>query len=84
MTTTLLRSVTLSVLTITALFVLGALFPTLIPVIDIFLLPGYFIPEAYWGGVHDPVQILTANLLNVIFYGAAYFAVFSHLKKPMG
>jgi hypothetical protein len=32
------------------------------------LTPGYLIPEAYWGAAHDPVQILMAFLLNVVFY----------------
>lgn len=32
------------------------------------LTPGYSLPEAYWGGVHDPLQLLAAFILNVAFY----------------
>ena len=34
------------------------------------LTPGYILPERYWGGVHDPLQILVVLVLNVVFYSA--------------
>jgi hypothetical protein len=33
--------------------------------------PGYALPEAYWGSVHDPIQLGIAFVLNVAFYFVA-------------
>jgi hypothetical protein len=48
--------------------------PVLGPVGESALAPGYWIPTAYWGGVHDPLQFLIANLLNLMFYALLFFA----------
>lgn len=39
------------------------------------LTPGFWLPKAYWGGVHDPVQIAIVFLMNVLFYAIAAFCV---------
>jgi hypothetical protein len=35
---------------------------------DAMLFPGSALPLLYWGGVHDPLQLALALLLNVAFY----------------
>jgi hypothetical protein len=54
-----------------AALTLGFLVPPLRGVADMLLEPGAFLPEWYWGGLHDPLQILAALALNVIFYAFA-------------
>ena len=45
-------------------------------VADAMLNPGYYFPESYWGGVHDPLQLLLALFLNVCFFAFwGYLAV---------
>jgi hypothetical protein len=34
--------------------------------------PGFALPEAYWGAVHDPLQFLIAAALNVAFYTGVF------------
>src|SRR5215467_14263615 len=48
--------------------IVGLVVPASAPIADAVLAPGYHFPEAYWGGVHDPLQLLLALGLNVIFY----------------
>lgn len=42
---------------------------------ELLLAPGYALPEVYWGAVHDPLQLMLAFLLNVLFYAAVFWAV---------
>jgi hypothetical protein len=46
---------------------------------ELILQPGEAIPLAYWGGLHDPLQILAGLLLNGLFY---IIGVFPHLDAP--
>jgi hypothetical protein len=61
-------------LIVLALGVLGMMSSTLRPATEVALQPGYWWPEHYWGGVHDPLQVLVVFVLNVVFYGAAIFS----------
>src|ERR1700680_4851495 len=45
------------------------------------LAPGYWLPDAYWGGVPDPLQILLAISLNVSFYALVAFAAMTFRAK---
>jgi hypothetical protein len=66
-------------------FVVGFMFQSLRPISDAVLAPGYALPEAYWGGVHDPLQILLAVTLNITAYGAvALLAMFVRAKLHLG
>ena len=58
-----------------AALTLGLLVPPSQAIADVLLEPGAFLPERYWGGLHDPLQILPALVLNVIFYAFAYVGV---------
>lgn len=40
---------------------------------ELLLGPGYALPEAYWGAVHDPLQLLVALVLNGLFYTVLFF-----------
>jgi hypothetical protein len=35
---------------------------------DVILEPGYYLPNAYWGAVHDPLQLLLALVLDIGFW----------------
>jgi hypothetical protein len=54
-------------ITVVAIIV-GFVIPASGPLVDGILAPGYFLPVAYWGGVHDPLQLLLAIALNVFAY----------------
>lgn len=69
------KSAAFAVGLILVLIALGMVFEDLRPAVDFALSPGYVIPEAYWGGIHDPMQILAANILNLIVYTLAFVAV---------
>lgn len=43
--------------------------------VEVALTPGFWLPEAYWGAVHDPLQFLIAGVLNVIFYTFVFAAM---------
>ena len=58
--------------TVVLIFVIGLSIPGVGPVADALLAPGDALPKAYWGGVHDPFQILPAVLLNVMFYSLLF------------
>jgi hypothetical protein len=45
------------------------------------LAPGYVLPRAYWGGTHDPLQILFALALNVIFYAVVVYFGLAVLRR---
>jgi hypothetical protein len=70
-----LRDVGLAIVVIVGLFLLGVSFPPLRPFVNQSLSPGYLLPEMYWGGVHDPLQFLLANVLNVLIYALAIAAI---------
>jgi hypothetical protein len=42
---------------------------------ELLLGPGYALPEAYWGAVHDPLQLLLTFVLNVLFYAGSFLVV---------
>ena len=46
---------------------------------NVLLEPGYYLPNSYWGAVHDPLQLLSALVLNVVFWSVIYFLVISLL-----
>ncbi|MBI3941320.1 MAG: hypothetical protein HY315_10850 [Acidobacteria bacterium] len=50
---------------------------------EIALEPGYYLPEAYWDGIHDPLQLLLVLLLNIVFY-VALFAIIFRLRRDRG
>lgn len=50
-------SVILGYLVTVSAFLIGFSSRSLQRVGDMPLAPGYWIPEAYWGGVHDPLQV---------------------------
>ncbi len=41
---------------------------------EVLLEPGYWLPEAYWGGIHDPIQLLLVVMLNLCFYTLLFWA----------
>jgi hypothetical protein len=45
-------------------FAISAVFPRLS---DAMLRPAYYFSVWYWGGVHDPLQLLLALFMNVVF-----------------
>jgi hypothetical protein len=55
------------------------------PAAEWLLDPGYALPEAYWGATHDPIQVLTAFFLNVIFYAVVLtLALWCFTRKARG
>jgi hypothetical protein len=67
----------LAAFTITLLMVIAAIaWRTFRPVAGVILYPGYVLPKAYWGGAHDPLQILLVVALDVLFYGVAFYCLF--------
>ena len=48
---------------------------------ELLLGPGYAWPEAYWGAVHDPLQLLLAFVLNVLFYTGVFSGVLWAWKR---
>lgn len=48
---------------------------------EILLEPGYALPRAYWGAVHDALQFLAVACLNCVFYTALFTAVVWHRRK---
>lgn len=81
MTSLVARCILLAVASIILLFSVSIASPPFAPLADGALTPGYLLPEAYWGGVHDPLQTLVANTINVIFYSAVYFLVVKALQQ---
>ena len=67
------------------LFVIVAFFMLFMPglgrVAEVLLEPGYALPEAYWGGVHDPLQLLLVAALNCVFYAALFAAIVWRWRK---
>jgi len=61
--------------------IIGSASRGLRPLGDLMLAPGYWLPEAYWGGVHDPMQILIAISLNVSFYALVALAAMTFRAK---
>lgn len=58
--------------------------PEIRGVSEALLTPGYYLPVAYWGAVHDPLQLLSAFTLNVVFYAmvsAILLFVWQRLKQ---
>jgi hypothetical protein len=47
---------------------LGMLLPVLGRLAEWLLQPGYVLPQALWGGVHDLIQLSLVVVLNVVFY----------------
>ena len=80
MTKRVLLSLLLGFAIVLILFV-GMITPGVSRIAERLLGPGYAIPEAYWGAAHDPLQVLAAFLLNVIFYAALIGCVL-WLVKP--
>jgi len=74
--TTVLKALGLSLAFVVFLF-MGMFAPRVGRVAESLLTPGYAIPEAYWGGVHDVIQLGFAFILNVAFYAGVLFSVFS-------
>jgi hypothetical protein len=50
---------------------------------ELLLGPGYTLPEAYWGAVHDPLQLLLAFLLNVLFYTGVFSVLLFAGKRKL-
>ncbi len=48
---------------------------------ELLLGPGYAWPEAYWGAVHDPLQLLLAFVLNVLFYTGVFWVTLWAWKR---
>lgn len=48
---------------------------------EIVLEPGYALSQAYWGGVHDPLQFVAVAGINCIFYTALFAAVVWYRRK---
>ena len=44
---------------------------------EVLLEPGYWLPETYWGGIHDPIQLLLVAVLNLCFYTLLFWAIFA-------
>lgn len=67
------------------LFVAAAFIAMVVPemrgISELILEPGYLLPRAYWGGVHDALQILVVAGLNCVFYGAIFSAVLWPWRK---
>lgn len=60
-----------------AAFLIGFSSRSLQRVSDVLLAPGCWIPEAYWGGVHDPLQLALAFVLNIVMYAIGVYVVLS-------
>lgn len=52
--------------------VIGLAVPTSRPLLEWLIKPGYVLPKWYWGGVHDPLQVLLVICLNVALYAVVY------------
>jgi hypothetical protein len=48
--------------------------PGLGQVSETLLEPGYALPRAYWGTVHDALQLLLVVFLNLLFYTVLFTA----------
>jgi hypothetical protein len=74
----------LAALTLTAVAVIGAVSAEDETVaawlIDVALAPGFALPSAYWGAVHDPLQFLIAAVLNVVFYTTVFAAMSAAIR----
>ncbi len=51
--------------------------PPLTSIAEAMLAPGFWLPNWYWGGVGDPLQLVLALALDVGVYGLCFFAVLS-------
>jgi amino acid transporter len=73
---TLIRAIAFGVSVTVVLFTLGILsvtqvMPTAVGTItEALLKPGAWLPEWYWGALHDPLQFLIAVVLDFAFYTA--------------
>lgn len=70
-------SVILGFLVTVSAFLIGFSSRSLQRVGDMLLAPGYWIPEAYWGGAHDPLQLALAVSLNIIVYAIGVYVLLS-------
>ncbi len=80
MTMIIIKGIVIGFVVVLALFV-GMTVPLVGRIAEWLLAPGYALPEAYWGAAHDPIQILAAFLLNVVFYATLVSCVILLLKR---
>lgn len=74
------RGAIIGMLVVIAAFIM-LFVPRLGRVGEILLEPGYALPQAYWGGVHDPLQFVAVAGINCIFYTALFAAVVWYRRK---
>ena len=42
------------------------------------------LPKAYWGGVHDPLQLALAVGLNIAFYAVSFYVIRKFVGRRAG
>jgi hypothetical protein len=67
------RAAIIATIFVIAVFV-AMFIPGLQAVSEWLLGPGYALPEAYWGAVHDVLQLFLVVFLDVLFYTAFFTA----------